>query len=274
MSGISSKYFTTGEFAKLWGIKKQTLFHYDETGIFKPAKRDANGYRYYNYPQFEVFGVISVLKEMGMSLSEIKEYLDHRSPAQLIHLFHHQMAKIDDEIEHLKQIKKMMQSKIQITNLAEQIDCNAIEIQELDEEYLILSDKLDSSDDHQFFKGLTDFLKTDEIKASSWYAIGTMISQQNILNEAYTKYTYFYSRVSDNTKAQMIYLKPKGLYVIGYHKGSFETVGSTYKRMLTFMKQNNLKVAGPSYEEFLLDEISVKGYENYITEIRIQVEWK
>ena len=39
MSGISSKYFTTGEFAKLWGVKKQTLFHYDDIGIFQPAKR-------------------------------------------------------------------------------------------------------------------------------------------------------------------------------------------------------------------------------------------
>ena len=29
-------YFTTGEFAKLFGIKKQTLFYYDQCGIFKP----------------------------------------------------------------------------------------------------------------------------------------------------------------------------------------------------------------------------------------------
>ena len=71
MSGISSKYFTTGEFAKLWGVKKQTLFHYDDIGIFQPAKRDSNGYRYYTYQQFEVFAVISVLKEMGLSLIHI-----------------------------------------------------------------------------------------------------------------------------------------------------------------------------------------------------------
>ena len=27
-------YFTTGEFAKLCKVKKQTLFHYDDIGIF------------------------------------------------------------------------------------------------------------------------------------------------------------------------------------------------------------------------------------------------
>ena len=52
-----NQYFTTGEFAKLWGVKKQTLFHYDEIGIFKPAIKKPNGYRYYSYQQFEVFGV-------------------------------------------------------------------------------------------------------------------------------------------------------------------------------------------------------------------------
>lgn len=272
MSGISSKYFTTGEFAKLWGVKKQTLFHYDEIGIFKPTKKDANGYRYYNYQQFEVFGVISILKEMGMSLSEIKDYLDHRSPGGLIHLFHHQMAKVDDEIKHLKEVKKMMQDKVEVTKRAIEVDCNCIELVEYEEDYLVLSKKLDSSDDRQFFDALSEYLKSYDNQEVNWYSIGTMISLDNILNQEYTKYTYFYSHVSDKTKAQMIFLKPKGLYVRGYHKGSFETGYQTYEKILDFIEQNNLRVVGPSYEEFLLDEVAVKGYENYITEIVIQVE--
>ena len=30
-------YMTTGELAKLMGITKETLFHYDEIGLFRPA---------------------------------------------------------------------------------------------------------------------------------------------------------------------------------------------------------------------------------------------
>ncbi|AHZ14560.1 hypothetical protein V529_05340 [Bacillus velezensis SQR9] len=33
MSEDVRKYFTTGEFAKLCHVKKQTLFHYDEIGL-------------------------------------------------------------------------------------------------------------------------------------------------------------------------------------------------------------------------------------------------
>ena len=96
------QYITTGEFAKLWGIKKQTLFHYDDIGIFQPIIKQENGYRYYSYQQFEVFGVITALKELGMSLKEIKAYLDSRSPENLSQLFLQKIEDIDREIEYLK----------------------------------------------------------------------------------------------------------------------------------------------------------------------------
>ncbi len=40
-------YLTTGEFARLAGVTKHTLFHYDNIGLFQPEFTDENGYRYY-----------------------------------------------------------------------------------------------------------------------------------------------------------------------------------------------------------------------------------
>lgn len=40
-------YFSTGEFAKLAGVSKHTLFYYDEIGLLSPEiKNKENGYRY------------------------------------------------------------------------------------------------------------------------------------------------------------------------------------------------------------------------------------
>ena len=38
------------------------------------------------------------------------------------------------------------------------------------------------------------------------------------------------------------------------------------------MKENNLETTGDFYEDVLLDELSIKGYENYMVEISIQVK--
>lgn len=109
------KYFNTGEFAKLCNVKKQTLFHYDDIGLFSPEIKDENGYRYYSVQQFEVFNVILILKEIGMPLKEIKHYLDNKTPEALIELFENKITQVNKEIENLKRIRKFMKNKIEIT---------------------------------------------------------------------------------------------------------------------------------------------------------------
>ena len=34
----NSRILTAGEFAKIVGVTKHTLFHYDEIGLFRPVK--------------------------------------------------------------------------------------------------------------------------------------------------------------------------------------------------------------------------------------------
>ncbi|BAB07765.1 MerR family transcriptional regulator [Halalkalibacterium halodurans] len=77
-------HLTTGQFAKLMGVSKDTLFHYDKIGIFSPEITADNGYRYYSVYQSDVFYVITTLKELDMPLKEIKTYLEKRSPEELV----------------------------------------------------------------------------------------------------------------------------------------------------------------------------------------------
>lgn len=79
MINKSNLYFTTGEFAKLFNVSKSTLFYYDEVGVFSPIIREENDYRFYAVEQIEVFEVIVTLKELGMSLKDIKEYMENRT---------------------------------------------------------------------------------------------------------------------------------------------------------------------------------------------------
>ena len=74
------EYLSAGRFAALVGTTKETLFHYDEIGLFVPKRRGANGYRYYAMDQMETFDVIGMLRELGMPLAEIRNYLEQRSP--------------------------------------------------------------------------------------------------------------------------------------------------------------------------------------------------
>ena len=74
-----TKIFTSGEFAKFCNTTKDTLFHYDDINLLKPAKIAPNGYRIIiSCNQAFLFDMISLLKEVGLSLEEIKIYMDNR----------------------------------------------------------------------------------------------------------------------------------------------------------------------------------------------------
>ena len=75
-----NEYLTTGEVARMMGTTKNTLFHYDQLGIFSPEARGDNDYRYYTVRQMDVLDAIITLRELGMPLPENKEYMEHEAP--------------------------------------------------------------------------------------------------------------------------------------------------------------------------------------------------
>ena len=95
------EYFTTGEFAKIFGVKKQTLFYYDECGIYKPDISGENGYRYYSFTQLEIYAVILMLRELDVPRNEIKDPMYHRSPEGLIALLESKRNQLDNKISYL-----------------------------------------------------------------------------------------------------------------------------------------------------------------------------
>jgi DNA-binding transcriptional MerR regulator len=69
--------FSIGEFARYGGVSARTLRHYDEIGLLQPATVDPDtGYRGYLAAQLGLLNRIMALKELGLSLPQIKRLLD------------------------------------------------------------------------------------------------------------------------------------------------------------------------------------------------------
>lgn len=66
------------------GVSKHTLFHYDDIGLFSPEYVAENGYRMYSRYQLETLETILMLRDLGMPLKEIRQFLQVRSPKELV----------------------------------------------------------------------------------------------------------------------------------------------------------------------------------------------
>ncbi len=68
--------FKVGEFSKVAQVSARLLRHYDEVGVFAPAHTDATtGYRYYTAEQLPRLNQILALRDLGLSLEQIRNML-------------------------------------------------------------------------------------------------------------------------------------------------------------------------------------------------------
>ncbi len=112
MKKIIGLYYKTGEFAELVGLNKRTLHYYDEIGIFRPSYVGENGYRYYSVNQMDQLALIVTLRDLGVSLKDIRTCLDSSDVEQLNHLLEEQDREIDRMILQLQQRKRLLQNTL------------------------------------------------------------------------------------------------------------------------------------------------------------------
>ncbi len=68
--------FRIGDFSRIARVSGRLLRFYDEIGLFAPAHTDAQtGYRYYSVAQLAQLNRITVLKDLGFSLEQIRDIL-------------------------------------------------------------------------------------------------------------------------------------------------------------------------------------------------------
>jgi DNA-binding transcriptional MerR regulator len=92
--------FSVGEFARLGGVSVRTLRHYDEIGLLRPATVDPDtGYRGYSAAQLGQINRIMALKELGLSLTQVRVLLDGVTLGELRGMLLLRRAQLEHELD-------------------------------------------------------------------------------------------------------------------------------------------------------------------------------
>lgn len=272
----SRNYFTTGEFARICGVKKQTLFHYDEIGIFRPAITGENGYRYYSYTQIETFQVLMALRDLNVPLKLIKEHMEHRSPQALMNLLEAQRAEVDEMIHKLQWAKKFIDTKIELTREGLHAPLGEIIFEEMEDEYHITTRYKGPDEDRDIMKAVSDHLNfRQQLEIPSCYAIGAMIPVGSVTEAGYL-YSHFYSVVDKEDLLPEDYehasLDTGGRYICIYDNEGYHNVHTNCRKLMDYASAHNLLLTSDFYEEVILDDLSVNGYDNYLVKLAIRIK--
>ncbi|CAH1059753.1 MerR family transcriptional regulator [Paenibacillus pseudetheri] len=266
------RYFTTAEFAKLCKVNKQTLIYYDNIGLLSPMIKNAKGYRYYSIHQLELFNVIDLFKDLGMSLNEIQEYTKKKSPELFLSLMYRQKAEVTKRREAAERNERILETKIALLEQASNLNFNEITLEYFPESKLYLSRDIKDITEDNFVEVVSDFI--DELflnQLDTGYPIGGITMREQVLNGEFTNYMYLYMEQPHPKGGYPFFETVKGDFLIGYHIGEERTIDCTYNRLFDEMVRLKLSLGKYVFEEYIYDTVVKNREGDYVTKIKLHV---
>jgi DNA-binding transcriptional MerR regulator/effector-binding domain-containing protein len=273
-------YLSTGEFAKICNINKKTLFYYAEEGIFQPEIIKPNGYHYYAYDQLYIFYVIRALREIGLSIHEIKYHIANRTPENFHDLLKQHQKHLQEEIRHKQRLNLLIKNKLQLFKESQKIETNKIEIKALPTSTLLLSEALhppcSEAEEHRIVQEHINYCLQNSLNIG--YPLGGMLHKENILSGKFENYSYCFTKTHLSSKGKAPtcakpFIQPAGLYAIGYFYGFYSNnYNGAYQKLLEFLQENQYEIEDYAYEEGIIDELSSNNEDSYITRIAIKIK--
>ena len=103
----------TKELTEIVGLSRDTIRFYEREGLILPPSRTANGYRNYTNKTVDQLNMISMAKELGFTLKEIKEltellYSDSLTQSQMGEKLLEKNKQLDIKISELSKMKTLI----------------------------------------------------------------------------------------------------------------------------------------------------------------------
>lgn len=266
--------FQIGEFSKMTKTTVKTLRYYDETGLLKPQKIDRfTNYRFYTTDQLLTFHRIQALRQVGLSIEEIKAVIDGKSPESLLQKRKQEiLSEIDEHKKQLSRIEFILSQK------EEDIFMNYQAIIKVLPECTVYSKTLTLPDYASYFDtipaiGKAVSEKYPDLKCSTpEYCFNIYLDGEykekdirmefcEAVDKARPDFDDIVFKTIKSTKAVSV-----------MHKGPYEQLGNAYTFAYKWIKENNYTPSDFPRESYIDGIWNKENKEDWLTEIQIPIE--
>ncbi len=263
--------------AKLRNVTAETLRYYDRIGLFKPVYVDPQtNYRYYSVLQYEKLGTIKELRQLGMTLKEIKEYFNNRSARKSLSMLKNKHNELKNKIENLKLLEKSISEKIDFLSIViNESSKNEVILKEFPDREIItfgriIRDEIDLS--YGFLELENSLEEISPILASN--RLGFIISKESIkcLEDTNSNKIFVFTKGKSKVDKRHIKNVKGGTYACIYNSGKPWHREESIKKLIRYIKDNGLVVAGYALQVAQVDITVTDILDEECFEIQIPVE--
>lgn len=259
---------TTSQFAAIHQVNPRTLHYYDSVGLFSPEKKGENQYRYYTSRQSIDFEYIRMLKELNMSISEIRSYVQEPGPDKFMKLADEKINEINREIQRLEKIKEVLKIRKEQLEVCSRVDDMLIELKQLPEEcFRVIPFDIKEENLKDLFSCAKECWGIEQCRMG----IGSYISVDKVREKKFEKYEGVFSPALKAEEGGEILIRKRGLCLCGYQRGIWDKLPELYEKMLAFAEKENLALKGFAFESGMND-FAIADDNDYVTRVVIPVE--
>lgn len=259
-----------GDFSKLSLTTIKALRYYEKEGLLVPAYVDIdNGYRFYETYQLEDISKIKFLRQIGLSIEEIKKF---SNGAQLKNLLISKKKELEKQLVNtsyqLKTINYIMEEKyMKYQALIKTLPACIVYYEErkLRDYSEITALVLESAEECLRLNPTLECLKPD-------YCFCEYLEGEYKKKDILTRYSQAVTRKGvENDRIHFKDLDAVEAICI-YHKGSFSKIGDAYSFIINFAKENGYEMNGLVREVYIDGVWNKDDEDDYLTEIQIPIK--
>lgn len=265
------KLFTIGQFAAIHGVTKKTLMWYDEMGLVTPAVIGENGYRYYTYQQSSTLETVLMLRELNVSIPEIKGFMEHRSAPGMERLLSAQIRVLEERIDHLRTMKKTLVSRHQDMMALLHLDLSEISVVRKEKSCLAVVPVEQEVPTAADVERVIGAVKRHSLQRLHDAVYGSMIAVEHLYQGYYDRYEALYVELPRLSARKGLHIRPAGRYLRAFCKGPWENLPGRYEEILAYAGAHGLTLYGWSYETGLNESV-IDSFDEYITQIEIPIQ--
>ncbi len=265
--------YKIGMFAGMNRVTVKTLRYYDEQKLLEPVYVDEeNGYRYYEAGQMAQLQRILALKDMGVSIEDIRRILEGADERALLLEKKQQIlkelatltAKLAQVESYLAKESVNLASPVIVKELPEVIVCSMKQrIQSYDELFTLMPQMGLQMESLECVCAKPEYCFTHYLEEG--------YQEEDILVEICEAVTEQKADNSMVTFQTMPYI-PQAACI--FHKGSYNTLHQSYAMLLAYIEENGYEICGNIRESYIDGVWNKETEEEWLTEIQIPVKRK
>lgn len=267
------KLYKIGDISKLYNISNDILRYYEKIGLLIPDVRGENRYRYYSESQLWKLNNIRSLRNLGVSLNEIIDFLNTRSIKKTKEMIKFQLKKIDENLRELLKLKEELELKKENIRYFEHFsDYEIPRIKYYPKRYILLKNGKfkDENEINLELKKLKRKSEEDNDFIFTESEIGTVIKLEEWEKGNYSDYIGTFI-ITNEIKENFL---DEGEYLTYFFSGDYINLSKHYKKLKEFIRENNYRVCGNIIELYHIEMHITENKEEYVTEIQIPLEKK